>query len=58
MCWHLSKDKGCADLSLPSHAIMVHNVPTCFDQYGFCGERKCQRSRRQAHEGMQDGGAW
>ena len=26
------KDKGCADLSLPSHASSVHNVPTCFDQ--------------------------
>ena len=51
------KDKGCADLPLPSCAIAVHSVPTCFDQYGFCGGRKCPGSRLQTDESMQDGGA-
>ena len=56
------EDNGCADLLLPTYAITVHNVPICFDQYIYIyiyyGERKCQCSRRQADEGMPDGGAW
>ena len=35
----VSQEDGCAELLLPSYAITVHNVPTCFDQYGFSGER-------------------
>ena len=29
------EDKGCAVLLLPSCAITVHSVPTCFNQYGI-----------------------
>ena len=43
------KDKRCADLSLPSYATKVQNVPTCLGQYGFCGERKCQLFTSPSH---------
>ena len=47
------EDKDCAELPLPSYRS-YH----CFDHCGFCGERYCPSSRRQADKGMQDGGAW
>ena len=53
------KDKGCADLPLPSCAINFspQRSDHCFNQCGFCGERKCPGSRLQADESVQDGRA-
>ena len=35
----LHEDKGYVELLLPLSTITIHNVPTCVDQHGSCGER-------------------